>query len=162
VKRVERALNPHTPTQSLNPKGVPVTIFTDDESTTLESLYPDRDGFFLYLLILSDRVQEDCGEAVADGMRFLCAIRQRPYLHDVDPFSEDGQSAYWWCPSDRYNSRVEDEFSDYIPEELGISIMDDTYSVRDSLTMFLTRWADLPTETRTRLWAEWAPQEVTK
>lgn len=140
-------------------------IFTASEVLTLEALYPDRDEWLFYFRLLSDRVQEDVSEEAADGIRFLCAIRQRPFRYGPEiTVSANVRGKYCWCGCYNFLKREFDNtvpaFDNTVPVEVipeGEGLWVD---LAWSLCLFLKRWANQSDSTRTRLWSEWTQQEV--
>lgn len=126
-------------------------IFTPDEIATLEALYPDRDEWFMYLYLLSDRVQEE-DEGCADGMRFLCAIRQRPFTWGKRSESLSGK----YCMAGSCKVRFKDQFQNKVPMEA--DPWGWHFGVAKALSVFLYKWASLPADTRSKLWREWVMQ----
>lgn len=147
--------------------GVVRTVFRPEEAATLTVLYGDPDNWWIYWYSLSDRLQEDGDETVADGMRFLYRIRQRPYriIRPARGLQKAGASVWWMCTVVWKNADVRrsqsvggSRFNNHLPYEFeyltgsGINKM---YSdVASALGAFLTSWTSFTQETRTRLWAE--------
>lgn len=130
-------------------------IFTPIEVATLERLYPDRQAYLELLYLLSDRVQDDAGEAVADGIRFVCAIRHLPYGNrDVEGL--DGPD-FWWCRSTK--PMFSDEYDNYLPNDVWNKGMINVFSWTNGVEEFAVCWAMTPSDVRNRLWSEWT-QEV--
>ncbi len=124
-----------------------MTIFTDSERSTLELLYPNRDEWFEFFYLLSDRVQEQ-DELLADGMRFLCENKQRPFG------SEKGK--YWWLSARGKPFGAEtDYYANYIPFEIEVVHFKESPDGILLVIEFLHKWAALSSDVRHRLWSEW-------
>jgi hypothetical protein len=131
-------------------------IFSPEEVSTLEALYPDKESWFQFFYILSDRVQEE-DESMADGMRFLCASRQRPYFWTHD-------DRYWWCciqlsslETDSGPNSHRSKFENHLPPvAFGLEHWNTGHgSLQEALETFLLKWSSLPLNVRFRLWSEW-------
>lgn len=128
-------------------------IFSELETVTLNNLYPDPDSWWEYLYLLSDRVQEDEGEVVAEGVRFLCEIRQRPYMGKREVW----YGVCWWCASEKedYQRLRQDSYRNYLPAELRLSVAHDFDTPTAALEAYLTNWTTLAPEVRAELWSTW-------
>ena len=133
--------------------------FLEHERAVLESLYPEREQWWEYLYLLSDRVQEDEGEVPANGVRFLCLIRQRPTKFIYT------NNSHWWSNDEEDEELDHTGVGNHLPKEfreIGYPEDADYPTVTDALEAFIAKWSSLDQPTRDRLWEEFAPAEVTQ
>lgn len=128
-------------------------MLTELECKTLDSLYDNKELWFEFLWQISDRVQEE-DEVAAEGIRFLCGIRQRPTKLS---------SGYWWCVGNwgetaRKAMRQVLSYSCYLPREFDLYGYSESCSA--ALSKAISAWCNFSQQTRSRICSEWL--EVTR
>jgi len=140
-------------------------FFTPGEAHTLTALYDQPDEWWSYWWVLSDAVQERCGETAAEGMRWLSAVRQRP--HREEDFAE--RQWKFFAIHDQVSYRMDTSilngyFDNYLPGCLQAACWVGTLGTRHpdlvtTLEIYLRTYCSLTLAERTDL-VNWIPKGV--
>lgn len=135
-------------------------MLTEIEAKTIDALYDDAEAWWEYLWIASDGVQER-SETAAEGLRWLCEIRQRPWR-----FLDYKSPWHWWVTDTPLSDCGH---GDYLPSEFasvcrngdaetdfGLRSRNDQTgfdTASGAVAAFLRRWCELTDGERASLWA---------